>query len=179
MHLNKVFFAKVMGVFLVLWVLLITVVFTPTSFLLRKYPDVSEFDVISRIYLMNATGQQSKITHIRTSDASFTPPKRLLPHLIYLRKKALQGAMRISIGKPSTRIETFCVGTIPADTIIQWYVLDGKVVNFNVVNKGVQTNFNVIEFTKTARQWILFLKPIVGCTPDKEMQIDALISDKE
>ena len=167
MHVKKIVFVRITSTVLMLGALFITAVFVPTSFILREYPDESEFDIISRIYLMNATGTQCQMMHLNTRDASFIPPKLLLPHFVYMRKKALQGSVQIAVGKPSARIETFSTDTAPADKTIQWYVLDGKVVGFSVLNNGVQTDFDVIVFTKTACQWVSFLKAAVDDTPDK------------
>lgn len=146
-----------------IFIAVISLFIAPTSFILREYPDESDFDLLFRFFWASSIEHQCKVVHVGTSDASFIP-KALLPRLVYARKKACQSPVRISIGKPSIRIETFSDGATPTGIIMQWSVIDGKVVDFSVENNGVRTSFDVIEFSKTTRQWISFLKATVDST---------------
>jgi hypothetical protein len=156
MSKRKLLIASGAGIFIAL----ISFFIMPSSFILRAYPDENDFDLLARFFCANATEHQNEMVHVGTENASYIP-KPLLPRLVYERKKLCRNSVRISAGKPSTRIEVFSDGATSAGKIMRWYVLEGRVVGFSIENNGVQTHFDVIEFTQTARQWMSFLKATV------------------
>lgn len=167
MSKRKLLVASGIGFFIAL----ISFFIMPSSFILRAYPGESDFDLLARFFCASATEHQNEMVHVGTENASFIP-KPLLPRLVYERKKLCRNSVRISAGKPSTRIEVFSDGTAPAGKTMRWYVLEGRVVGFSIENNGVQTHFDVIEFTQTARQWISFLKAAVDSNASPQTHLE-------
>ena len=167
MSKRKLLVASGTGIFIVL----VSFLMLPSSFILQAYPDEDDFDLLARFFCASATERQNEMVHVGAENASFIP-KPLLPRLVYERKKFCRNSVRISAGKPLTRIEVFSNGVTPAGKMIRWYVLEGKVVGFSIENNGVQTHFDVIEFTKTAHQWMSFLKAAVDSNASPQTHLE-------